>query len=175
MSLSVTTIEDTLYAWLASVTGETVILAEENGTRPAPPFGTIKLTNITRVGTTEVKKPDANGDREAVNNYELAASFQFFGSSARQKALDVLDILGLETGTATLEAAGLYFFRSNGIPDLSELLRGDYEKRAGLDVVFGIQGTATEAVGLIETINMTGTVYDQAEDVAHTLSTTVSQ
>lgn len=178
--INFTTMENTLYAWIAGVVSPVVaIWADQNAPRPARPYLTLEHSAFGRVGDdVAAAKASAAGVVNMTGNREFTFSIQAIGPGARSLLESVNTSIQKESAKAGLRTGGLVFVQSlSPIQNIPELLDSvDIEERASLDLLFRVAQTYTDTVGAIDNAEFEptikakdgSTVYDEAFEVSQT-------
>lgn len=153
------------------VGGLRVIWSWQNSPRPAMPYVILQILSMVRMGGDYISKPDALGKGKIIANQYLNLNVScFYGSDgSRIDAINVLDNLRL---SLKKEAVIKYLNDNNisvtkevsSILNLPEVIATGFEQRATMDIQFGVATYIEDDLGLIETINGAGTVYNQVHD-----------
>lgn len=162
---TVVQLENALRAWVLSAMDdaypdEQIIIADQGQPRPERPYGDIRIDAIESRGRDEQRPVDDYGDRDVVGVRAVRVTVQFYGPGAVQLAERARSALYLETVTDVLSAAGVAFWSAMPVLNLPIEIETEIEPRAAFDVVFGVASVQSEDVGLIETVEGTGTFSD---------------
>lgn len=161
--MSLDTMKLGIKKWIQNELKLTVIYAEQSGPRPSKlPYVTIRLDSPTALGgADEQGELDDDGNVEIRGHRTMTVSIDIYGESAmsHMEALQislgkvsVLDSLGEEYGIAVID--------SLPIQNLTALLETKYEERAHMDVIIGYAKKVTDAVGIIEHVEINEQVID---------------
>jgi len=159
------TLEEIENAWvkftkaaiLADFPNHSVILSEQDGSRPAKPYITIKITGPNRVMETDPKVFDETSQTfKFVGRRRYNVSFQSYGLNHT----DVLDdiIIGsqnLEFNT-TLKQCDIGIEIRGNITDISSTVSTAWEKRGSLDISFLASKIKLTNIGPIESAEIDG-------------------
>jgi hypothetical protein len=158
---------DAIRQWVADQTGLTTIWMHPNAPRPVRPYCTLQITDVALVGEPVYRKVGANGERQVWLDREATVSVQVYESTdtadpraALERAEDLRDSLELVTVRQDLADAGWAVRGYELLSDVPQLLDSQWEPRAVFDVRFGTTKELIEDVGLIESIEITGSVRD---------------
>lgn len=148
--------EDFLTLFEAATT-RPVIFANENGKRPQRPYVTVQLQLASPL-PVHTGPVDGNGQRRLSAHRPVTIQLQCYGDGS----WGVLDQMQLTLYTDSLlnlaESLNIGLQREPRLQDVPALLEGTkYEPRAILDIEAMYTGSIEEEVGIIETVNGTGT------------------
>lgn len=144
--------ENTIRSVLQSLLPTTVlaIFADENGPRPSAPYLTIKIMEKHPVGSPHYTNTDTQGVQQVRWDEDVAVSIQSFGANAYDILATAVACFNKETVLTVLQAAEIAIRSAGAVRDLTELLDSVFEKRASVDMVFGIAQSISDTVGWIE-------------------------
>lgn len=141
----------------------TVIFANQNAPRPAKPYGTILIMSVIRVGQNdEQRETDNYGEMALVGQRQMTVSLNIYGEGAidymetLQQSLSKFSVLQNYFGSAPIS-----ILNKSTIQNLTYLLETDFESRAQMDITIGYAVDYTDDVGLIEHVEVVGTVNDE--------------
>jgi len=143
-----------------------VIWTNQNAPIPELPFVTLQINSVIAIGDDITLPVDADtGLAKVVGTREFTLSMQTFGETAFELAENLSTSLDLWVVQNSLREAGIYIVNREPIGNVAALLDTQWEARCNLDVLFRIAspygaGALQDAVGVIETIEATGTVGD---------------
>lgn len=167
---------DAIRQWVADQTDLTAIWLNPNAPRPGRPYATLQVTNSARVGRPWTGPVDAEGMAQVTFDRDVTISVQIYGSSAshdpRQAfgiAEDLRDSLELTSVRAGLADDGWSFRGVELLTDAPQLLDTTWEPRAVFDVRFGTSKQLLDDLGLIETVDIQGSLR-VAKDKKDTIS-----
>jgi hypothetical protein len=145
--------------------GYTVLLANQDGNKPARPFITYRFGDILPVGTDQRTYPydeDTDTMTETVSGQrEVALTVQVFsaGTVGSNRAAAVLErirtALGLSVPRAALRNAGITPFQTGPVQDLTALNDADFEGRAALTVRCTVTETVAQEIGYFNQVEVT--------------------
>lgn len=171
MALNWTNIQNALVAAVeGAVTGVTVVWAPQALTAPmvAKPFVTLHLASV------DVAQGAVSGTMDELRNTADPLVWQWVHqrrhvlslsvySNETQRAGSAFDILSqinrrlqLASVQAALLAAGVRLWQTSGVRDLSAMLDTRGEGRAQCDYALATQDTTADAIGNIETVDLSG-------------------
>lgn len=158
---------DAIRQWVADQTGLDAIWMNPNAPRPARPYCALQIISVNRVGEASRTAINASGistvtvDREAVVSitvYESTANTDPRSALATAETLrDSLELVSVRT---PLQDAGWSLRGYELLTDAPQLLETQWESRAVFDVRFGTTKELLDDLGLIESIEVTGSVRD---------------
>jgi len=157
---------DTLRNWVEDQTGLKTIWMNPNAPRLPRPYCALQIINVARIGEPYRTGPNAEGfttitaDREAVISIHVFESANSDPRSALETATNLRDTLELVTVRAMLADVGWVVRGFELLTDAPQLRETQWEPRAIFDIRFGTTKQLMEDVGLIESIEVTGTVRD---------------
>ncbi len=154
MPISYATVKTNLYSWAVSVlpSGMPVIFWEPNAPRPAVPYATLFLSSIVALNQDWTENDaDASGIVDMKGDRQFTLSFQVYGGADPLTVLEnVRSSLQKQTILDTLRANGIVFFQSLNIEDITDLIDSQWERRATMDILFGIGQTYTDNPGYFD-------------------------
>lgn len=156
------TLETDIYDVLQPIIGGTLIWMDQNAPRPSLPYTAMKIIGRRRVHKDRYSDVDDEGIQTVAGDREFTLSMQRYQAygpdSVTQKLQDVVDKLQLQTNMDAFMSKGLAAWNTSDVKDISALLdKTQIEKRANVDIFFRYRAKLTDNVGLIETVNITGT------------------
>lgn len=153
MAINYNTLKTNLYTWASSVVpvGMPVIYWEQNSPRPTVPYITLFLSQITAVNQDwSETEADNLGVIDMKGDRNFTVSMQAYGGDPLTVLENVRSSLQKQTVLDTLRANGIVFYQSLNIIDITELLETQWERRASLDILFGIGQTYTDNPGYFD-------------------------
>ena len=154
---------EAIKAWLDANTTYTITKRDGDGKQPAGGFFTYKCTSLVREFQPEIGDVDSDGDVEIKHSAIATYSIQSFGSDPFGEMNNIRNSLEKITTQYTLNEAGIAYIQvTNGPTDVPAVTGTTFEARAIMDVTFRVPIIIVDGVGLIETVDFTGTV-DEAE------------
>jgi len=156
MAFDQSTIENTLHAIIASVSGKTVIWLDQNGPRPAKPYIGLRLNSLVSVGVDAVLPPDSvTGYANIVGNREFTLYTTYYGVNGMGVLETVSSSFCKLAVQQLMQSAGLVFVDSFGVMNITELLDMQYEQRSSLDILLRTSSVEIDQnIGVIETVNL---------------------
>lgn len=156
---------EAIKAWLDANTTYTVIKRDGNGPRPAGGVVTFKCTSLVREFQPEIGDVDSDGDAEIKHSALATYSIQSFGSDPFGEMNTIRNSLEKITTQQALNEAGIAYIQVlNGPTDVPAITGTTFEARAIMDVTFRVPIIIVDGVGLIETVDFTGTVDNIERD-----------
>lgn len=177
MALNFATVKNGLYTWAVSQvpSGMPVIWWQPNGPRPVVsgvnvPYITLFIQSVTAVNQDwSAPEADINGVINMKGDRNFTLQIQGYGADPLTLLENIRTSLQKQTVLDTLRASGIAFYQSLTINDITDLVDSQFERRAQLDVLFGIAQIYTDTPGYFDEIevqevyqNQTGSiVYDE--------------
>lgn len=155
--MTITELEDAIYAWLDSVkvNATQVTLMDENDPRPTGLYVSFKVTINRKVGDFESGMSDASGDQNVIVHNEPVINIQTFRSGALQELTGIENSLGKQTVLDALSADNVAFRRIlSEAQNISTLLDDTIEERASMDIAVGTKTILVDTVGFIEDVEL---------------------
>ena len=155
-SISLATVEDTIYDWIVSRVKSTVtvIFEKENAPRPRTPYISINfITGPIKIGHDEIRH-DISDTYNHVGQRELTASIKSYGTTYLQEMTDLQASLNLRSVHDLFRSKDISFLRAEDISDISTEIETGFENRANLDVTFGLRTNLSEDIGFIESVEV---------------------
>lgn len=154
------TLQEAISDFMVSALGDdvNVIWANQNNLVPARPFVTLNISSfrnkssppiIERVSQDIFKYRFQRQFTLTVNVYSVTDYFKYIS--------DIRDALVLPINREILRVAGLAINTVSDAVDLTDLLETDMEQRASLDIALSYGEDKEQAVGEMETIEISGT------------------
>jgi len=165
-------IEDVILAALAPVFAPTpLIIANENGPRPAGLYGTIRIESMHRLPshTGPLAEGEPNGTRTVSAHRTGMLELQMFGAAA----YDTLD-LGVQKfdhdeNLERFEAAGIVFGAVHDVENLPVLRNASqFDPRAVVEIPFSYTRATSESVSWIDTVEGEATIEGEIASVSIT-------
>lgn len=177
MALNFATVKTNLYNWAVTQVpvGMPVIWWQPNAPRPTVPYITLFLQSITAVNQ-DWTAPDANAsgvvDMKGDRNFTLQV--QAYGSDPLTLLENIRTSLQKQTVLDTLRANGIAFYQSLTINDITDLIDSQFERRAQLDILFGIGQVYTDNPGYFDEIEVQEIYEDQTGSIVHDETITIT-
>ena len=149
-----------LYEWLTrSVPGVRVIQRDQDGRLPDRPFVAAKVIAESREGEPQVGELREDGLGLIQQGALFTVSVHSFGPGAYAIAHDIVNGLNRITIQDLLRSRGMCYVRVLAGPtDLAAIVGTGFEGRAHLDVQMRANVAILDDVGIIERVELTGTV-----------------
>lgn len=171
MPVSYATVKTNLYNWAISVlpVGMPVIFWEPNAPRPNVPYATLFLSSILAVGQDWASnESDSAGLINMQGDRQFTLSFQVYGGTDPLTVLEnVRSSLQKQTILDTLRTNGIVFFQSLNIEDITDLIDSQWERRASLDILFGIGQNYTDNPGYFDHLQVQEQILNQLGDIVY--------
>ena len=142
-----------------------VVFRDENGKRPAKPYIALKVTAARRA-RVHLGRLNEDGRQEVSAHREAGVELQYFGADAFA-ALDDLSLRLSFPGTVDFaNSLDLAVFEVGDVQDIPVPRdNARFEPRAVLDIRVRYTGTLIDDVGIIETVEISGTVTNSQTDL----------
>jgi hypothetical protein len=177
MALNYNTVRQNLYTWAITQVpgGMPVIFYEPNAPRPVVPYVSLYLNSITAVNQ-DWSAPDADilGVIDMKGDRNFTLQIQAYGNDPLTVLENIRTSLQKQTVLDTLRANGIAFYQSLTINDITELVDSQFERRAQLDVLFGIGQIYTDNPGYFSTIEVEEVYLDAEEVVVYDETLTIT-
>lgn len=177
MPINFATVKDNLYAWAITVvpSGMPVIYWQPNAPRPDVPYITLFLGSVVSVGQ-DWSAPDAdiNGVIDMKGDRQFTLSIQAYGNDPLTVLENIRTSLQKQTVLDTLRANGIAFYQALTINDITELVDSQFERRAQLDVLFGIGQIYSDNPGYFDEIEVQETIYNEIAVVVYDETITIT-
>jgi len=163
MSFALDAIEDALDAWLKVAVPVKWILAEQDGDRPARPYGTFRISSADPIGTGDIVTTPAGiqiservrqsyAIQVSLNTFSPRSNPGFaFDAMASIKALAESPSVPVGTPVTVL----LGFLRASETRNLSTEVNAKWEKRAQSDLVFSARFDWDRIIDAIARVDIT--------------------
>ena len=159
--MTITEIENVIYAWINGLLGMKVIFAYPNAGRPAASYVLINILTDIQNGTEETDRTLLID--ESINNIysslnSITVSINTYYSGAFQKAIDIRKSIMTVSVEDQLWAAGLGYVSATNIQKIPEQIDKRWEERAQFDLVFNVRENTTENIASIKQIELTNEI-----------------
>lgn len=164
--LDLTAIRQAIYTWVNSViTPVPAMWADQNASQPAAKFVSLRIQSITKV-SRDVHGPidDETAVAQLYGTREIIISVRGFGDGSNQLLELLSGSLEKVTVQNTLRASGLAIVSNGNVLNLSSLLEIRFKEQASLDVTLRTSSTDSDALGLIEAVELEGTTQNPPSD-----------
>lgn len=170
MAIDYENVKTALYDWASLVLPLTVpvIYYQPNAPRPEVPYVTLHIlssvsihqdwsdNNINNAGILSMK-----GDRQ------FTLQIQSYGGDVITRLESLRTSLQMQSVLDTLRDEGIAFYQSFQINDITELVDSEFEKRAQMDILFGIAQTYNDNVGFFEEVELQEKLYNSLGQVVY--------
>lgn len=177
MSLNYQTVKNNLYSWAAANVpmGMPVIYWQPNAPRPKVPYVTLFLNTITAINQ-DYSSPDsdANGAIFMKGDRQFTLQMQAYGNDPLTVLENIRSSLQKQTVLDTLRTNGIAFYESLTINDISDLVDSQFERRAQLDILFGIGQDYLDSPGYFDTIEVEEIYIDAVDVVVYDETLTIT-
>ena len=177
MAINFALVKNSLYTWAVSVvpSGMPVIFYEPNAPRPTVPYVTLYLNSVVSVGQdwTEAEA-DSTGTVDMKGDRQFTLQVQGYGNDPLTVLENIRTSLQKQTVLDTLRANGIAFYQSLNIGDITELVDSQFERRAQLDILFGIAQIYTDTPGYFDEIEVQEIIENQIGDVVYDETITIT-
>jgi len=157
----ISTIEKTVYDWVDSqglVASDSIVWMDQNFAKKPNPMIGLKINPGVQIGEAYIGPPDVSGDAEIQINMDFTVSVQYFGEGSMEKILTLRDSLNKPSVRQSLRDGDVIVVNRLDAIDLSALDNSEFESRASMDILMRTdRSSQTDQVGVIETVNATGT------------------
>ena len=178
MSIDLNTVKNSLYAWAVSVSpvGTPIIYWQPNAPRPTIPYLTLFLQSVVSIGQDWASgAADVAGVINQKGDRQFTLSIQAYGGDPLTLLENIRTSLQKQSVLDTLRAGGIAFYTATTINDITDLVDSKWERRASLDVLFGIGQVYTDAPGFFDEAEITAVILNDFGNVAYTSTFTVPE
>ena len=156
-------VESVAKSLLSQLTDIPIIRANQDGARPALPYATYQVTARTTVGSDHYSNVDGDGMQMISGVREGTIMVNFFGDDARESADNLVNSIRKTTSRYLMRRLSMVISDTGNVTDLTALRdRANFEQMANIDLFFRYTGIYTDDVGVIETVDATGTVAQES-------------
>lgn len=177
MALNFATVKLNLYQWAITVVpmGMPVIFYEPNAPRPTVPYVSLYLNSIVAVNQdwTEAEA-DSMGTVDMKGDRQFTLQVQGYGGDPLTVLENIRTSLQKQTVLDTLRANGIAFYQSLNIGDITELVDSQFERRAQLDILFGIAQIYTDTPGYFDEIEIEQIYEDATGSIVYDETITIT-
>lgn len=159
-------IEDVIILALAPVFAPApLIIANQNGPRPATLYGTIRIESMHRL-PNHIGPQDVNGVRKVSAHRTGQLEIQMFGVSAYETLDLIMQKFSFDANVEAFEQRGIVFGEPGDLENLPVIRNvSQFDPRAIATVPFSYTRAVDEALSWIETVNGTATIEGSIETV----------
>lgn len=177
MALNFATVKLNLYQWAVTVVpmGMPVIFFEPNAPRPTVPYVSLYLNSIVSVNQdwTEAEA-DSTGTVDMKGDRQFTLQVQGYGGDPLTVLENIRTSLQKQTVLDNLRANGIAFYQSLNIADITDLVDSLFERRAQLDILFGIAQIYTDTPGYFDEIEVQEVIENQLGDIVYDETITIT-
>lgn len=177
MAIDFNIVRENLYNWAILVvpSGTPVIFYEPNAPRPIVPYVTLYLNSVTAINQDwSSTEADSIGVINMKGDRQFTLQIQAYGNDPLTLLENIRTSLQKQTVLDNLRASGIAFYESLTINDISELVDSKYERRAQLDILFGLAQIYNDAPGYFSTIEVEEQYLDAIESVVYDETITIN-
>lgn len=159
--MTVTEIEDALYAWINGILGIQAIFAYPSAPRPTSSYAYINVyqnQNRSTRGYESEELVDESIDNVYSHSQEIIVSINTFYGGAVDLADTIRNSVDRVDVRESLWAAGLGIGPATIAEKIPEIIDRKYEERARFDMSFFIRSEATENIETIKKIELTNEI-----------------
>lgn len=147
-----------------------------NFVKPAYPYATFRINSIQPLSTSGLQEFDEETNLPLhTQELESTISVNYFGSNAVYELQKVFRRLHSVTTSDYFSARGFAVRGRGNLRDLTALLETHFEPRANFDFQIGFRDQWFEDYSTIETVGITGTIVNEAEDETVFLNATLGE
>lgn len=166
MAIDYAIVKNSLYQWAVSQvpSGMPVIFYQPNAPRPTVPYITLFLNNSTQYGydwssgsANEDGEIDMHGDRMFI------LQVQGYGNDPLTVMENLRTSLQKQTVLSGLRSNGIAFYNSLGINDITTTVDSQFERRAQMDLQFGIGQVYIDNPGFFDEVEIEEEIYNVNE------------
>lgn len=148
--------------------GMPIIYWQPNSPRPNVPYITLFLQSVTAVNQDWTSpSSDGSGVVNMKGDRQFTFEIQAYGSDPLTLMENIRTSLQKQTVLDGLRANGIAFYASLVINDITELVDSQFERRAQLDILFGIGQVYTDNPGFFDQIELQEVISDQTPTVIY--------
>lgn len=177
MPINFETVKLNLYQWASSVVpmGMPVIFYEPNAPRPTVPYVTLYLNSIIAVNQDWTSnEADDTGTVNMHGDRQFTLQVQAYGGDPLTLMENLRTSLQKQSVLDTLRANGISFFASINIGDITELVDSKFERRATLDILFGIGQIYTDTVGYFDEVEIEEVIENPLGEIVYDETITIN-
>lgn len=161
-----TLVEDALQAWAEEHSGVTAIWANQSALSPEPPYVTLAIINVKKIGAFDETRYGQNGF-EKRGMRRITVSVQAYGKNALSVISRLKDSMELDVVETYLKQANVAPVTATDITRIPEFIDTIWEDRAHIDAIFHVSDTEFQAETLaIEGAKAQGT-FEGGETGSH--------
>ena len=161
-----TAIEDALQAWTEEHSGVTAIWANQSALSPEPPYITLAIINVKKIGGFDETRYEATGFVKH-GLRRVTVSIQSYGKNALSIITKLKDSLELNVVEDYLKQAGIAPITATDITRIPEFIDTVWEDRAHIDAIFHISISELQTeTSPLEGVKAAGT-FEGGENGSH--------
>lgn len=181
MALNFATVKIALYNWAVSQvpSGMPVIWWQPNAPRPVVsgvnvPYVTLFLSSVTAVNQDwSSSEADISGIINMKGDRQFTVSVEAYGADPLTLLENIRTSLQKQTVLDMLRVGGIAFYASLTINDLTDLVDSQFERRAQLDILFGIAQIYTDNPGYFDEIEVDAVVENELGTIVYDETITI--
>lgn len=166
MELTEVNIENIMQQWATDVTGDQIIIAnqEASGSRVKNPYGTVSILTIVFTDMNDIRYTDIiNDELEEKSRIRPVATIQvdFFGNGSRDRLMKLKASTNHTDTKLYFQENTVGFKSASSIRDLSRLSHSNWERRAQADFDFNLLGDYDRTIGTIGSVEIFNSINDE--------------
>lgn len=176
MPINFSTVKTALVSWCSLVVGSSipVIIYEPNAPRPNSQYVTINISSITSYGQDWANSlSTALGEVQMKGDRLFTVGLQCYGGDTLTLMENIRTSLQKQTVLDGLRTNGIAFYQAFTINDITELVDSRFEKRAQLDVLFGIGQVYLDTPGFFDTVEVQEFIKNVDSEIIFTDTITI--
>lgn len=138
-----TLVEDSLQAWAEEHSGVTAIWANQSALSPEPPYITLAIINVKKIGAFDETRHGQNGFKKC-GLRRITVSVQAYGKNALSIISRLKDSLELDVVEAYLKQSNVAPVTATDITRIPEFINTIWEDRAHIDAIFHISDSESQ-------------------------------
>lgn len=145
----------------------TVIFSDQNAPRPVDyPYAVIRLDSIIQLGYDEVREIDVDTNLATIGGQRRATvNIDYFGPRPMENIMKAFNSLEKRSLNDIFYDAGIAYTEKNDVKNLTAMLETKYEERASFDFYIGFAENFEDDLGVIESVEFTGSVTRDSGDL----------
>ena len=170
MAINYEIVKTALFNWavLQVPVGMPVIFYDPNAPRPNQPYLTLFLSSIDQVSWDWYSQSsNAAGEINMHGDRRFTLQLQAYGNDPLTVLENLRTSLQKQSVLDTLRANGLSFYNFLAINDITDLVDSKFEKRAQMDLRFGIGQSYIDATGFFNKTEVEEKFFNAAEILIH--------
>jgi len=177
MALDFAIVKNSLYNWASNEVpvDMPVIWWQPNAPRPNVPYVTLFLQSVTAVNQDwSAPNADVNGVIAMKGDRNFTLQVQAYGSDPLTLLENIRTSLQKQTVLDNLRIDGIAFYQSLTINDITDLVDSQFERRAQLDILFGIGQIYTDNPGYFDEMEVQEMYHDAESTVIYDETITIT-